>query len=161
MTRRTAFYDGKNHDPNCSVGWLLRRVSNSIRNVVDDRMVDHDLTHAQWAPLLFISLGRGSTPAELARLLDMDTGAMTRTLDRLEEKGFLERERSAEDRRVVKLELTAAGKKLTEIIPLVIAAVLNDHLAGFSKAEHTQLVDMLGRMLANGERLVSGPQQEA
>ena len=89
MNRQPNFYDGKSYSVDCSVGWLLRCVSNSIRAVVDERMVDHDLTHAQWAPLLFIGKGRGSTPAELARLLDIDTGAMTRTLDRLDRKSVV------------------------------------------------------------------------
>jgi len=33
----------------------------------------------------------------------------------------------------------------------VLAQVLNEHLAGFSKAEWSQLKDMLRRMVANGE----------
>jgi hypothetical protein len=36
-------------------------------------------------------------------------------------------------------------------VPIVLAQVLNEHLAGFSKSEWGQLKDMLRRMVANGE----------
>ena len=93
------------------------------------------------------------TVAELARELGIDTGSTTRTLDRLEDKGFVQRTRSAEDRRVVKLELTPAGRQVAGLVPDVISEVLNLHLIGFSKAEHDQLRDFLQRMMANGERM--------
>ena len=60
---------------------------------------------------------------------------MTRTLDRLEAKGLLRRNRSQTDRRVVKLELTELGETKAREIPNNIARVLNHHLRGFSADE--------------------------
>ena len=51
----------------------------------------------------------GSTVAELARWQQMDAGAMTRLLDRLEKKGLCKRVRSTEDRRVVRVVITPQG----------------------------------------------------
>jgi DNA-binding MarR family transcriptional regulator len=53
------------------------------------------------------------------------------------------------DRRVVRLELTAAGRKLTEQKSVVAAKVLNQHLRGFTRAELDQLKALLQRMLDN------------
>jgi hypothetical protein len=41
-------------------------------------------------------------------------------------------------------------------VPIVLAQVLNEHLAGFSKTEWSQLKDMLRRMVTNGEAAETG-----
>jgi DNA-binding MarR family transcriptional regulator len=89
--------------------------------------------------------------AELARELQTDPGAMTRLLDRLEGKGFCRRNRSTDDRRVVNIELTPEGEIAADKVPAELAQVLNEHLAGFSKTEWTQLKNFLERMISNGE----------
>jgi len=114
------------------------------------RMADLDLTNKQWAPLIMLMRCRCHTAAELARELEVDTGAMTRMLDRLEGKGFIRREPSAEDRRVFKLALTADGEQVSQRVPEILSASFNRHLAGFTIEELDQLMAMLRRMLANG-----------
>jgi len=97
-----------------------------------------------------LSKGRADTVAGCARKIDVDTGAMTRMLDRLEAKGFVSRNRSDEDRRVVKVELTKAGHEIVKLIPPTICSVLNFHLRGFSEQEFETFKDLLRRFLANG-----------
>ena len=77
---------------------------------------------------------------------------MTRMLDRLEAKGLLRRQRSNNDRRVVNVALTTAGKTVAREIPPVISNVLNRQLQGFSQYEFEIIKDLLQRFLANGER---------
>jgi len=102
---------------------------------------------------LLLILHRGiDTPAELARALDVDTGATTRMLDRLESKGFVRRERVPEDRRVVKIVLTDEGRAVADRILPTIAQTLNIHLSGFSEDEIRMLIALLKRMIANGEQ---------
>lgn len=145
-----ALYSAANYDPAQSLGRLLRKVVNSISRDIDTRMADLDLTNKQWAPLIMLMRCRCHTAAELARELEVDTGAMTRMLDRLEGKGFIRREPSADDRRVVKLALTAEGEQASQHVPEILAASFNRHLAGFTLEELAQLMSMLKRMLANG-----------
>lgn len=133
-----------------SVGYLVKQVYSSMNRMIDREMAPLDLTAMQWRPLMLVSQGKADTAAELARLAAIDTGAMTRTLDRLEAKGLLRRVRSQEDRRVVKLELTDAGRETAAGIPTVLAQMLNQHLRGFDAAEVAQLRHFLLRMLANG-----------
>jgi DNA-binding MarR family transcriptional regulator len=91
--------------------------------------------------------------AELARECELDAGAMTRTLDRLEAKGLVTRVRSSEDRRVVNLELTREGREAARQIPDVLCKVQNAFLQGLSVEEWQQLKDLLRRVLANGTAL--------
>ncbi len=150
---RADFYSAGAYAQEESVGALIKVVMGSIIHQVDRRLVDHDLTHAQWVPLYKLAHGECGTVAELARTLQSDPGAMTRALDRLEAKGLVARVRSSEDRRVVNLELTDAGREVAAVVPAVLAEVLNLHLAGFSKEEWRALLSMLKRMRANGDAL--------
>ena len=136
-----------------SVGYLMKRIMLSIVYQADKRLDAHGLTSAQWGPLLRLRTAGRSTVAELARWLQVDAGAMTRLLDRLEKKGLCKRVRSTEDRRVVQVELTADGEAAIAEVPAVLAEVMNAHLAGFSKTEWLALKTYLNRIVATGDAL--------
>jgi DNA-binding MarR family transcriptional regulator len=146
-------YDGRNYEMADSVGHQLFNVMLLMRREVDRRMLQHDLTDAQWKPLWLLKLGRAGNAIELAREMAIDAGAVTRMLDRLEAKGLLERVRSEADRRVVHLRLTPAGDAVARKVPFVLASVNNDFLRGFSEAEWKQLRRLLARMADNGVAL--------
>lgn len=154
-------YDGHRYDYSCSVGHQLSQLLHLMRREVERRMAAHDLTDAQWKPLWLLAIGRASTVIELARELDMDPGALSRLLDRLVAKGLIARERSEVDRRVVQLNLTAAGRAVADHIPHVLAAVNNDFLDGFSRDEWQQLLGLVGRLVANGQALQAADAEEA
>lgn len=150
MVTEKKFYIGKTYKLEDSVGYLLRSLTQQVSREVEKRMAEHGLTDAQWKPLLFINQGRGETAADLSRATCIDTGAVTRMLDRLEDKGLVRRGRSAQDRRIVNLELTDAGRHLADVVvPDVLSGVLNEMLTGFSADEHTQFKNMLVRALEN------------
>ena len=148
-------YDGRNYELAESVAHQLINVMLQMRREVDRRMVQHDITDAQWKPLWMLKLGRASNAIELAREMDIDAGAVTRMVDRLEAKGLIERARSEADRRVVHLRLTAAGEAVAKKVPFVLASVNNDFLRGFTEAEWKQLRRLLSRMADNGAALQS------
>ena len=149
----TKLFDPESYSVERSVGLGLRKVLGSMSRAVDERMVRLDLTDRQWTPLILLAHCTCSTAAEMARALDVDSGAMTRLLDRLEAKGFLRRVRSCEDRRVVRLELTEQGARIAQMLPTVLSEVANAHLLGFTRAEVDTLLDMLARMWHNGQAL--------
>ena len=146
-------YDGSRYEMGDSIGHQLFSLMTMIRREVESRMAKHGLTDAQWKPLWLLKAGRASTANELAREMDIDAGAITRMVDRLEAKGMIERVRSGEDRRVVNLSLTKAGDATAAEVPHVLAAVNNDFLRGFSEAEWKQLRKLLARLAANGVAL--------
>jgi len=81
-----------------------------------------------------------------------DAGAMTRMIDRLEEKGLLKRSRCPDDRRLVNLELTEKGQVALPRMRNTARRVLNRFLEGFTKAEARQMEGFLIRMLENASR---------
>jgi DNA-binding MarR family transcriptional regulator len=149
----TNFYRPESYQRSESIGWLLKRLQQSIAFQADQRLSKDGLTHAQWVPLLLLRLGGPRTVASLVRELESDAGATTRLLDRLEAKGLCRRERSSEDRRVVMLSLTDEGMRLTTKLTAVLADVFNAHLQGFSEDEWRLLLSLLQRMIANGDAL--------
>lgn len=147
------FYVPGQYRPDQSVGYLMKRVLSSVLAQADERLASLDLTHAQWLPLFKLAVKECHTVAALARELELDPGAMTRSLDRLEAKGLVRRERSTEDRRVVNLVLTDEGRGVARQVPPVMAEVLNKHLEGFTEDEWKQLITLLSRMVANGDAM--------
>lgn len=147
------FYEASAYCAEESVGYLMKRVVQSVVYQADRRLEQHGLTSAQWGPLMRLKTTGPSPVADLARWMQLDAGAMTRLLDRLEAKGLCKRVRSIEDRRVVRVELTAQGEAAVAGVPAVLAEVMNLHLAGFSKSEWRALKTYLKRMVATGEAL--------
>lgn len=149
------FYQAERYCSEESMGFLMRRIMLSLVNDVDRQLAaqGHDLTHAQWAPLYLLYKGRASTLAEMARELQIDPGALTRTLDRLEAKGLCRRVRSTEDRRVSHLSLTDTGQAAAAQVPFVLSDVQNAYLKGFTREEWQLLLGMLSRVLANADAL--------
>lgn len=150
---KSAFYRAQTYRAEESVGYLMKRSLLSIVQHVDRRLQTHDLTNAQWGPLMRLRTGGPCTVAELARWQAVDTGAMTRLLDRLEKKGLCSRTRSSTDRRMVMVDLTAQGEDAIAFVPAVMSEVLNAHLAGFSRSEWQTLKGFLQRIVATGDAL--------
>ena len=149
------FYEGDivSREKKDSVGYLVTASYRKLFKNLESSLQPYDLTANQWAPLLALAHGRCNTVAGCAKETGIDNGAMTRMLDRLEAKGFLIRQRSKNDRRVVNVTLTAKGRKIAMDIPQVIGDVLNQQLKGFSHGEFKLIKNLLQRFLANGELL--------
>lgn len=143
--------------PDGNLGFLMKQVYLSLNRMLDQEMAPLGLTAMQWRPITCLHAKRADTAVGLARLIDVDTGAMTRTLDRLQAKGLVARTRSDQDRRVVRLALTEAGHDIARHIPARIARSLQHHLRGFDDQEVRMLTHFMQRMLANGSVLPPPP----
>lgn len=142
-------YDPRHYDVHDSVAYLMGQVRMKLHEAVDRELAQYDITTAQWVVMLYVANGMADKPSEICALQSYDPGAMTRMLDRLEQKGFIRRVPSPNDRRVVNLELTPEGKAAYPRILATGVSVLNRFLRGFSRAEVHQMNDFLKRMLAN------------
>jgi DNA-binding MarR family transcriptional regulator len=89
-----------------------------------------DMALAEWHGELSQRMGMGTSeimtlarlamddsqgPSELARSLHMTTGAMTAVLDRLVERGHIEREQHSSDRRKVALHLNSSANEAARL----------------------------------------------
>jgi DNA-binding MarR family transcriptional regulator len=148
-------YDAVSYEPRKAVGYLLHRVRAEMLVALDRELsADEELaavgvTSAQF--IILATLGKGETrsAAELCKGISYDAGAMTRMIDRLEEKQLLTRQRCPEDRRLVNLELTEKGRAVLPRMRAISLSVVNRFLRGFTQAEARQLEGFLARMLAN------------
>lgn len=157
----TALYDAKSYRFEESIGYLMHRIVSSLTQSIDRGTTGEPSspTYPQWKPLHKLHKGQATTVAELARECQLDTGAMTRLLDRLEAKGLCRRVRSLADRRVVNIELTQEGHAAAQEVPHVLCRVLNQHLAGFSPGELAELTGFLHRIVDNAQAQATRPEK--
>jgi DNA-binding MarR family transcriptional regulator len=144
----TDVYDAETFEPGRCVGPLINRVRLALLEALDHAFSPLNVTAAQYAILATLASGADSA-SQICRGISYDAGAMTRMIDRLEQRGLLQRVRVGDDRRTVKLELTEEGKTLYPKMRASAMAVVNDLLRGFTKAEAQQLEGFLKRMLEN------------
>ena len=86
------------------------------------------LTYTQYIVLLVLWERDGVSVSEIGEKLMLDNGTLSPLLKKLEQAGYLTRQRSGEDERVVVITLTEAGKALQERakdIPLKAAGCID------------------------------------
>ena len=130
-----------------SIGFMLTKARNLVAADMDAALKPIDITSQQMGIVLWLSRGIAATPFEMSRHLSIDTGLMTRMLDKLEAKGLLQRTRSNTDRRVFDLKLTNKGEAVAAEIPDIALPVLNGRVKSFSKAEFKELLRLLGKFI--------------
>jgi DNA-binding MarR family transcriptional regulator len=151
-------YDSQTYEPRKGVGHLLHRVRTEILAAVDrdmaadEQLAAMEVTSAQFIIIATLSMGGVKSASDLCKGISYDAGAMTRMIDRLEEKGLLRRSRDPSDRRIVNVELTEKGSAALPRMRDVSMKVVNRFLQGFTKAEARQLESFLMRMLENAPR---------
>jgi DNA-binding MarR family transcriptional regulator len=145
----SVIYDPKTYEPAQSLGRTITRVKVAMMEALDHELEPFDITAAQYVVLVTLAGGEATSASDLCKGISYDPGAMTRMIDRLEQKGLIRRVQRPDDRRKVNLELTSEGKSLYPRMRASAANVQNRLLRGFSKAEVRELEAYLKRMLAN------------
>lgn len=134
-----------------TIGPLIGRVRMVLLSALDRELESFGVTGMQFAILKHLTDGPAETAADLCRLLHYDTGSMTRLLDKLEDRRLIRRERGRDDRRLVRLRVTVAGRSLLPRLWDSAGRGVQHMLSGFGAAEIRDLRDYLERMIANGE----------
>ena len=129
--------------------WIaLARCYLIFARAVAGRVADYGLTTSQFGVLEALH-HLGPLPlGELAGKLLVSGGNVTYVMDLLEEQGLVARERSVEDRRVVRARLTAQGRSLVErVFPEHANAIaeLVGHLGADEQEQLRQLLKHLGK----------------
>jgi DNA-binding MarR family transcriptional regulator len=132
---------------NCHLGLLLGRAALLKDRIIDTHMEPHGITAAQFKVLIIMAQYGVDSPGELCRHLSLDSGSMTRMLDRLEQKGFLARQRCDADRRQVQLVLTEQGQQLADLLPHIGADAMNELAGAVSPEELKTLEHILKKIL--------------
>ncbi|WP_174274064.1 MarR family winged helix-turn-helix transcriptional regulator [Sphingomonas bacterium] len=136
----------------CAPGRLIRRIDKLMASWIEADFPAGDINFSQWVALKLVRDGRTRNPGELARELGHTTGAVTRLIDGLEQRGLLARNRAGGDRRVVSLVITAEGIDKVNLLAPAVVGPWNEVFAEFDRAEFEALVAGLSRLLAAVER---------
>jgi DNA-binding MarR family transcriptional regulator len=105
-------------------------------------------TFIQYVILSWLRDGIVVNPKDVCTQFRHDSGALTRVIDQLAERGLVERSRRDRDRRKVELQLTAAGRETIErLVPRVVDK-LNEVLEDFSSDEVKELQRLLIKLNA-------------
>ena len=106
---------------------------------------DHELTSAQ-ATLLCAIKDQPQGMGELARMLGVAKNALSGLVDRMERLGLVQRETRTHDRRAVRLNTTAQGKKIVEALYADVAERLPDIAGALDAGEQRVLADSIARI---------------
>jgi DNA-binding MarR family transcriptional regulator len=136
-------YQVANYRTQNSVGYLIKRAHSLMLSVIEPMLEEHGFTYFQYAILSWLRDGIVVNPKDICARFRHDSGALTRVIDQLAERGLLERVRRDRDRRKVELQLTPAGLATIEgLIPLIVEK-LNLALGDFSSAEFEEFLRLL------------------
>src|ERR1700677_4431406 len=144
-------YHAATYTAKSSVGYLIKRAHAMLMDVLENLFTDRGFSFIHYVILTWVRDGIAVNPRDICVQYRHDSGALTRVIDQLEERGLLERVRRGADRRKVELQLTEAGRTTVEsLIPLVVDK-LNLALVDFSRdevAEFKRLLIKLNTRLA-------------
>lgn len=140
--------------PNSCSGATLGLLFRQLRDAMWARMAEelatlgHDLTFSQYITLKKLADGTAGV-TDLARAAEVNPGAMTRLLDKLEAKGLLSRVADPDDRRGINIHLTPAGLLIWQDINQCGMRVRERAMHGMSEAQRDQLTHLLTRVRDN------------
>jgi MarR family transcriptional regulator for hemolysin len=115
-----------------------------LRKAFGRRAASLGVTGAQWKVLLKLTLKPGLRQAELADMLDIEPITLSRTIDRLEEAGLVERAADPTDRRAWRLHVTAKAQPIVKKLRAIVDEMTTEALAGVDSKD----VDTTRRVLA-------------
>ena len=102
--------------------------SRLLRNYIDHRAKSRGTTRAQWIVLFRLRQQEGLSQVDLADVLELQPISLVRLLDRLVERGLLERRHDPRDRRANRLFLTASGRQLVDDLDGLRDSIASDVL---------------------------------
>lgn len=130
-----------------SVVWLILKVNHIIRREVQIKLSEHDLLWEQYITLSRIYRFEGLNQKKLADESLRNGAAITRTLNVLEKKDLVKREKSSKDKREFLIYLTDNGRKLYKETEKIYLDNTKKFDSIFSQEELDQLKNLLNRFI--------------
>jgi DNA-binding MarR family transcriptional regulator len=124
--------------------FALYAASKAVSAAYRQLLSDFDLTYPQYLTMLAIWERDGRTVAEIGQVIELDSGTLSPLLRRLERAGFIRRQRTDPDERIVRIHATPSGRQLEAQVADVRSAV--EAGTGRSAAEFVDLRERLHRL---------------
>ena len=125
-------------------GHLIRRVHQLSTAYFADEC--GDLTAVQYAALVAIGSHPGIDATRLSQVIYFDRSTIGDVLDRIESKGWIVRESTADDRRIKLLTMSPAGQDVLRQVAPAIRRVQERLLAPLTSSEAKTMIRLLVKM---------------
>ena len=125
------------------LGYWLRYVSNHVSHAFTLKVEAHGVTVAEWVVMRSLLETGPAQPSHLADELGMTRGAISKLVERLCQKGFVERNSGGEDRRRQIVALSTAGQRLVPTLAQLADENDQEHFGFLGKRERLMLVELL------------------
>lgn len=129
------------------MGYQLARAAISTTRVFVAAVgAPYDLRPVEFTILALISHNPGVSPKQLAQALAVTAPNITAWIDRLAERGYVERERNESDRRAQHLRVSAAGARLAEEAQRRLVEAEREGLQALTPGERAILLELLNKV---------------
>lgn len=132
-----------------TLGFILHDVARLMRKRFEQRARKVGLTRSQWQVLSKLAMNEGIHQKGLADLLEIESITLVRLLDKMQERGLLERRPHPTDRRMTLLYLTPQSHPLLQVMRTLGEQTRAETMSDFSAEESVQLEQFLTRMRDN------------
>ncbi len=135
----------------------LMATARLIREAYDDRFASVDLNLTQASILMYVADFGPVTQTKIADHLGQGRAATGSTLDRLQERGLVERQPDSDDRRVWQIQLTGDGSALIGRITAIDETLRTELRTGISREDRQALAAVTRQLQANLRRAMHPP----
>lgn len=132
-----------------NVSFVLHDVARLLRKRFEQRSRLSGLTRAQWQVLAYLERNEGINQAGLAELMEIMPITLARLLDKMQERGLIERRQHPTDRRAWLLYLTPRAHPLLEVMRRMGQKTRDEAFEGLSKEEQARLFKTLTQVKIN------------
>jgi len=110
----------------------FRSAFGELRCIGSQRLLRHGVSAGHLHIVSMLERHGGMAMSRIADVLDISLSAATGIVDRMEERGLIERTRLADDRRVVFVQVTERGRRMLEDVEALRGEMLRSVLARLS-----------------------------
>ncbi|MEQ8306192.1 MAG: MarR family transcriptional regulator [Hoeflea sp.] len=128
---------------------LINQVARNARTALSRHLLDLGLYAGQDSVMLILDDGDGQTPGAIAARLGVKAPTITKTIGRLAAQGFVRRETSPDDGRMLLVFLTDAGRDKIKAVRKAQRRTEKAAFAGLKKRDTVDLLNLLSKMDAN------------
>jgi DNA-binding MarR family transcriptional regulator len=119
-----------------------------FENMLNVHLAEHNLYRAQWTILYFLANNGTATLVELSQYMSVEKPTVTRTINRLEEMGYVEHI-PGKDKREKRMQLSESGKQVYQDVRVTIDQYEQEILQGISENEQMEAIRIMGEIQKN------------
>lgn len=119
-----------------------------FENKLNLHLAEHQLYRAQWTILHYLANNGTATLVELAHYMFVEKPTVTRTINRLEELGYVEHI-PGKDKREKRMQLSALGRQVYNDVRVTIDQYEQEILKGISEKEQIEAIRIMGEIRNN------------